>query len=378
MKDLSLERAFNYCLQGLSNYPCRKESGFVVGRAGLVLFLHQLAKTHSVQVDYVECMDKLIDEELSKDDYFFDLGYGLAGFCLALEWTNQMDRLYGQTDEIDGLFMQEYRLALAKNNLDYFKGASRYLFYFLMHKHGKDCLGQLIEQYVSRLEKNENGVDNHSHYFQDESPDKFINMGTPHGMTGILLLLLLAAEQGYTSIVSRPIQRCCKFLLNNRLPQGYRACFPSTVKPNGEMSDSGIAWCYGDLMAAYALLKAGILLAERSYTDFAYQVLTHSLQRTDYVRNDLCLCHGHSSLIVIYKAIYQLTNDNRFLKQSSFWNEKTKVVLNDKLEAARKGDENAILFLQNPSLLAGFPGCFLSLLSHNDANECKWSKFLLL
>ena len=125
--------------------------------------------------------------------------------------------------------------------------------------------------------------------------------------------------------------KVCDFLLENRFTKRERSFFPSVMKRDEEKIDSGIAWCYGDLMASYALLKAGILLKHSYYREVGYQMLLQLNERTDYVKNDLCLCHGHSSLILIYKRIYELTCDKSFRQRHLFWQEKTKMLLEVKI-----------------------------------------------
>ena len=50
----------------------------------------------------------------------------------------------------------------------------------------------------------------------------------------------------------------------------------------------------GDLMALYVLLKAGILLKHSYYREVGYQMLLQLNERTDYIKNNLYLCHRHS------------------------------------------------------------------------------------
>lgn len=122
----------------------------------------------------------------------------------------------------------------------------------------------------------------------------------------------------------------------------------------------------------------GLLLLIRAfyYKKVGYQMLLQLNDRTEYVKNDLCLCHGHSSLILIYKRIYELTCDKSFLQRHLFWQEKTKILLEAKITEYRQGI-NSDLFFENLSLFTGFLGSFLSLFASDIEND-RWAKILLL
>lgn len=355
-------------------YPICKNIGFVSGSSGYLLCLYYLHKTTNNH-RYREQLLQLIEGQLEQIDDKIDLSSGLSALCLVLYWIEQETLISEQLEDIDLLIEREYNLSLNKNDLDYFQGASGYMFYFMMTKRCKR-IDRLIAKYIQQV--NENFEKNGWYtpfYLKDANATMAINMGTPHGVTGILLLLLIVFENGYRVVVSS-IEKICDFLLENRFDKKGKSIFPSIIKRNGEKIDSGIAWCYGDLMASYAILKAGILLKDPYYKEVGYQMLLQLNKRTDYIKNDLCLCHGHSSLILIYKRIYELTCDKSFLQRHLFWQEKTKILFEAKITKYRHGI-NSDLFLENLSLFTGFPGTFLSLFASDLEND-KWTKTLLL
>lgn len=358
------------------SFPCMQKVGFVSGKLGLLLCLYYFSNQEE-QNDFLETINKLIKKEWYDVGSSFDLGYGLSGFCLALQWIDRIYLIEDQKRDIDNIIEQEYKLALTKNNLDYFTGASGYLFYFLVQD-GKINIKPLIQAYVRQVDMNFRINDWYTSFKDSKGQNKMvINMGTPHGITGILLVLLIAVEKGYKSLVFCTIQKICEYLLQNRMNKGSKSLFPSIVEQDGTKRTSGIAWCYGDLMISYAFLKVGILLNEPRYTEFGWNALTQLQQRTDYVKNDLCLCHGHSSLMIIYKAAYTMTNDASFHKQSLFWYNKTISVLSAQIKNHQKDGFIMNDFFRNPSLINGLPGCLLSLLSYGTDEE-KWTKYLLL
>lgn len=374
MKNSTLLENFDLCSQYRKSNPSYKNIGLVSGSSAHILCLHYLHKKTNNN-KYKEQLFELIEEQLKGINSKFNLSSGLSALCLVLYWIEQDYLLSEQIGEIDLLFEKEYYLSLSKNDMDYFHGASGYLFYFMMTKRCKR-LDILIAKYIRQVSENFNKNDWYTpFYLKDANPTMVVNMGTPHGITGILLLLLIAHESGY-QVVAPTIVKVCDFLLENRFAKKKTSFFPSVIKRNGEKIDSGIAWCYGDLMASYAILKAGVLLNHSYYKEVGYQMLLQLNKRTDYLKNDLCLCHGHSSLILIYKSIYELTCDKLFWQRHLFWYEKAKMLLETKLAEYKQG-RNSDLFFENLSLFAGFPGSFLSLLALDVKND-KWSKILLL
>jgi hypothetical protein len=53
--------------------------------------------------------------------------------------------------------------------------------------------------------------------------------------------------------------------------------FPSEVFEDGRCDKSGLAWCFGDLMIAYAMLKYGILSQNDYYTQYSKKTVLISL-----------------------------------------------------------------------------------------------------
>lgn len=374
MKNLSLLENFNLCSRYRKSNPTYKNIGLVSGSSAYILYfyyVHEITNNHK----YKEQLSQLIEGQLEGINSNFNLSSGLSALCLVLYWIGHDHLLSEQMEEIDLLIEKEYNLSLNKNDMDYFHGASGYLFYFMTTKRCKR-LDILVAKYIQQVSENFNKNDWYTPFYQkDAKPAMVVNMGTPHGITGILLILLMAFENGYPVVIPT-IMEVCDFLLENRFAKKEKSFFPSAIKRNGEKTGSGIAWCYGDLMASYAILKTGILLKHSYYKEVGYQMLLQLNERTDYLKNDLCLCHGHSSLILIYKSIYELTCDKLFWQRHLFWHGKTKMLLETKIAEYKQGT-NSDSFLENLSLFAGFPGSFLSLFAPEIENN-KWSKILLL
>ena len=196
MKDSALLESFNLCAQYRKGNPTYKSIGLVSGSSAYLLYfyyLYEITNDHK----YREQLSELIEEQLDGVNSNFSLSSGLSALCLVLYWIKHDHLLSEQMEEIDWLIEKEYNLSLSKNDMDYFQGASGYMFYFMMTKRCKR-IDQLIAQYIQQVNENFEKNDWYTpFYLKDANPVMVVNMGTLHGMTGILLLLLIVFENGY-------------------------------------------------------------------------------------------------------------------------------------------------------------------------------------
>lgn len=375
MRQSLILNIFDLCRECVYNFPVKHNIGFVSGETGLLLCLYSLFKLTNKK-QYEKELYNLLNKQFENIDEELNLGRGSTALYLTLRWIKLDYLIDDQIDDIDLSIEREYNLALNKNNLDYYHGASGYLFYFLM-KNKFARLETLLLRYSQQVEKNLHEGNWYTPFYQKGNTSiMVINMGVPHGITGILLMLLLAIEKGMKATVTPTVIKICDFLLKSRFAESNKSLFPSIIKQSGEKVDSGIAWCYGDLMASYAILKTGLLLNDIYYTELGYQMLLQLNERTDYLKEDLCLCHGYASLIVIYKKIHQLTGEKCFKQRCDFFYQNSIKIFESKMKKYQKEHAHCDFF-ENPSLFAGFPGYFLSLLTW-DIEDNDWEKCLLL
>lgn len=369
MNQTLLLDSFDLCYKRMHEYSAQQNIGLVSGKAGLLACLHYLHSSTNKN-KYKQQAFKLSEAILETTDYHWDLGTGLSALSLICHWF-ELDSLIGdQIEDVDLVIEREFKLSVEKKNMDYYYGASGYIFYFLM-KNKYDQLNVLLPCFIQQIEKNFSSNNWYTPFYQKDNTSIMVtNIGTPHGITGILLILLIAIEKGYSVLITPIAKKVCDFLLSTSFSKAetHKSFFPSVIKQNGEKLDSGIAWCYGDLMSAYAIYKAGLLLSNAHYKEIGYQTLLQLNSRTDYLKDDLCLCHGYASLIIIYKKIYHLTNDESFLQRCSFWHKSAYTLFETKIKTYK--EKRAYCnFFENPSLFVGFPGCFLSLFTWDTENN---------
>lgn len=325
--------------------------GIVKGYLGTLLCcvnLYLETKERKYQKEIYKQIDYLLDLPIK----YFSLGYGLAGLAWVISLIKKFNFFDNAEEWLHGyntILKKYYYLMLNSKDLDYFRGASGLLFYFL----GRKSLPQtMISLFIDCLYERKQGIAP-SYYIERNRSN--INLGTPHGITGIVLILLLIKEKGnkYVDILLHE-------LLNELLSFRRENCayyFPGTVSEEGE-SESGLAWCYGDLMATYAILKAGLLLNNRKYTDLAQSIIKKLIIRED-CSDKLVLCHGYTSTSMILGKMYVLTNNKALYTASIKWQKLSIEAFQLRLKNYQTNREHAEYF-QNQSLFYGFPGILLS------------------
>ncbi len=368
-------QAVDFCLKQIIAKEITSNNGLVVGRTGLLLFLYYLFYLDK-KINYREEMYDTIDNIMLQDIDDYSLGYGIASLAWVLEITDQQELLGEQADEIDVILERECRLMIEKNNLDYYSGALGILFYFSQKKvpyHNWDLLVEILIQKVdSNLEKGDWYT---SMSELDGGMAQEINLGTPHGITGVLLFLLSIRDKIKFSI-DLVIVKLCDSLLSFCSGSFGGGKIPCKILKDGKKYSRGIAWCYGDLMGGYALLKSGILLSNGHYVTFAEDMLNHIVNKSNLREEELCLCHGCPSLSHVYQNLFYLTRKPIYQFASNYWKEKTINVFNShwiEYQDQQKHKE----FFENPSLFMGVSGLFLSLISWEIGEE-KWIKCLLI
>jgi len=205
-------------------------------------------------------------------------------------------------------------------------------------------------------------------------------LGVPHGITGIILILLSIKEKNIVNLnFDSLIHYFVTKLFENENINNSEYYFAPTIRSDSNnYSRSVLAWCYGDLTSGYAIFKTGLLLNEEKYINIGLKILKDTTRRNDNHDEKLSLCHGYPSILCVYDELYRKTDDLVFYEAAKKW----KVLIYDELidAFARKNYKNKDIysFCKNTSLFQGFPGLMLSILTNKDDKINEWKKCLLL
>lgn len=356
---------------------CDKESyqeyvGLVNGKAGLFLCLDKFSHIHK-SIVLAKWRDQLLNTLLTTVTNHFSLANGIAGLCMALQFSSYKEVLSGQFGQQHHVLYEKCDLHIERKEYDYFNGASGVLFYLILYSNEE--IENLLKKYCETLCKDILDYSFRSYIYGKEKTVIGTNMGTAHGITGYLLVLLIAWEQGYKDIVSSTVVRLVEFLLNHRLKETGFPQFPCFIDIDNNKYKSDIAWCYGDMMSWYAIWKYGCLDNNGSMIEMAYCHLLEITKRPDIRNNCIILCHGLPSIYLVYRHLYKKTQDKQFLTYSNIIRQQIRYLLTG-YSTLVPTDEKLRKEMGSPSFYMGLSGCLMALYANQ--TEDIWTKMLLL
>jgi lantibiotic modifying enzyme len=222
------------------------------------------------------------------------------------------------------------------------------------------------------------------------APQGYFNLGVAHGVPGIVAFLGHAWRQDVGGErAKRLLEGAIPWVLSQQLTEGGGARFPSWVAIGTPPRASRMAWCYGGLGVAAAVMVAARSLGR---SDWEHQAIDLALLETTWPPEsagvkDACLCHGAAGNAHLFRNFYRVTGDARFHDAARRWYART-------LEMRTPGEGvGGYSFWQsiewgNPdgpsglvddcSFLAGSAGVALALLSAVKRAESPWDRLLLV
>lgn len=349
-----------------------KYAGLVNGKAGLFLCIDKLSHVNKSN-RLSEWRNKLLNTLLTTVTSQFSLANGIAGLCMTFQFSSYKEILSDQLAQLHHVLREKCNLLIERKEYDYFNGASGILFYLILYSN--DRIECLLKKYCGTLS---NDIQNHafrSRIYDEKKTIIGTNIGTAHGLTGYLLVLLAAWEQGYKDIVSSTVGKLAEFLLAHRLKETGFPQFPSFIDIDNNKYQSDIAWCYGDLMSWYAIWKYANLDNNVPMLEMSYGHLIEITKRPDIRNNCIILCHGLPSIYLVYRHLYKKTQDKKFLMYARIIRQQI-IDLLASYPSRVQNDEQLKKEMGSPSLFIGLPGCLMSL--YIDEFDDEWTKVLLL
>jgi lantibiotic biosynthesis protein len=216
----------------------------------------------------------------------------------------------------------------------------------------------------------------------DIAPNGYFNLGLAHGIPGVICFLADAMDCGIaTKQATRLLDGALNWLLVQRNPAGSNSLFPSFVIPNSLPTASRLAWCYGDVGIAIALLRAARLAQRRDWESQAIAIGLSASRRTDVISAgvvDAPLCHGSSGLAHIFNRLWQATAYRPFETATRYW-------INDTVRRYRSfGDVRGLMSIHlgqselGAGILTGYCGVGLALASSISKIAPDWDGLMLL
>jgi hypothetical protein len=214
-------------------------------------------------------------------------------------------------------------------------------------------------------------------------PRGYYNLGMAHGVPGVIALLGAAGSAGLLDGQSRPLlEGAVGWLLAQELPAGAVSRFPSFTGPGIAPEPARLAWCYGDLGVAAALLMAARGAGSAEWERQAVRVALAAAERPPETSGvvDAGLCHGAAGAGHLFNRLSQATGEERLAEAARAWYRRT-------LALRRPGEGAGGFFAwkpgpgkgweADPALLTGAAGVALALLAAVSSVDPEWDRLLL-
>ncbi len=367
------------------------------GLGGAVIFYYNYAKrpgkeAYSEKANHFtnEIIDRLNAEGAISLIRPHAYSTGLAGIGFTF-WNLYQNKFIELDFEESWSFLDDYLLASALK--DYKEGVSDFLhgpigiLYYFIKQYPQRPVGPYIDQMLELLlhycVQDEKGLRIRNMILEDVKNEEY-DLGLAHGLAGILLVLNECIRVNYQPAKIRPIMEAIiRYILMTERPQdqtNQNSLFPTSVDEthpsdhpvNFYNYKSRLAWCYGDLSIAWALLKAGQGLGNEQLIADGIRIARATVNRRQYAYHqvgDVFFCHGSAGVSHFYKRFYQETGIQEFKEAYQYWMDQTveDILNNSPLWAEGK---------RSVSVLEGLIGLGLALLPEEE--NAGWNEIFLL
>jgi lantibiotic modifying enzyme len=206
-------------------------------------------------------------------------------------------------------------------------------------------------------------------------------LGMAQGIPGVIALLGATCRAGVATAEARPLLGAIvSWLLARELPPDSQSRFSHYHCPGRTPRRSRVAWCFGDLGIAAALLVAARGAGEPSWDAAARRIALAAAARpvAGSGVSDAGLCHGASGVGHVFNRLYQATGESDLARAARMW-------FADALSRRRPG-RGICGFLatsgderwDEPGFLIGAAGIGLALLAAASGVDPAWDQVLLL
>jgi hypothetical protein len=297
--------------------------------------------------------------------------------------------------DIDAVVLQALRQPRWPREYDLISGLVGYGVYFL-ERLPSDAASEGLKLIVRHLASSAEHTSGGTAWFtrkeflpewqRELCPDGYYNLGTAHGIPGILQLLSETLAVGIeVGSCMALLDGAFQWLMSHQAPPEKLFRFYSWFGP-GKSSDSRLAWCYGDPGLLAVLLQVARRTGRRDWDQFAHGLLDQCLawpaDRSGIA--DAPLCHGATGVAQLFNRIYQSEGDRRCLDASVGWFERALAMrqpgagVGGFLQLTRPDPDGPVIWEPSAAFLDGAIGVALALLAALTPVEPQWDRLLLL
>lgn len=216
------------------------------------------------------------------------------------------------------------------------------------------------------------------------APDGYWNLGLAHGVPGVIALLARFVGAGIDVARSRALlDGAIRFLMAAAPPStNLHGRYPTWL-PSDKPASPRLAWCYGDLGVATALLGASIHANEPTWRTQALALARACAARTleQAAIHDAGICHGAAGVAHLFHRMARATGDATLMQAARAWIDEVLRMRSDTgLGGYARVYEQAgeLQFDDDATLLTGAVGTALVLHAAISGLEPAWDRLLLV
>lgn len=352
------------------------------------LYLHDRNDEH---IEKLEQTLNLLLDNISKGISSFSLCSGLAGNALVLHNIKKLGIFEMDIDELlddcDRYLVKGFYHLIDKGNIDFLHGSLGIAMY--LQQRYKFTASKLIpyQDIVERVTAEANQLLLRVKNFSAEKDEVlYVNCGFAHGLLSIITFLSKHIEYGAANTAST-IKQLAGLQMRFYSPYvASNSLFPSIVKLSNtvvaeDQYSIPLGWCYGDLIAALALYKAGAATGDQQLVHTAHEIGLKAIARTTEEETkiiDACFCHGSSGMAFLSKKMYALTGDENFKHSYLYWIKRTMTFCNFEGGVSGYKKFSGEAFENNTGILDGAAGPALVLLAYLDPQCNSWEELFML
>lgn len=285
------------------------------------------------------------------------------------------------------------------NNFDTLHGSINKLQYLInsasfSQKVKDEYINKFVDSLFNTRVENENGI-----YWYDsfENEKGLVNLGLAHGLGSLLVFLTMLKNEHYQNPnINVLINGIFKSLMSFKNETSSDSFFPDYYSELDQTKsvNSRLAWCYGDLGIAYALLYSSESMQNNSMKSEALSVIHKICRRVitnskidhfeEYSFLDTGFCHGISGIVYILSIMNDNLQEPLLNQRINYWKNELLINLDKQLNISDdiyypwyRQDSSRSYMLDECSMLTGLTGTGLVLLSIY-FKEYDWSNFFLL
>lgn len=383
--------------------PGAESAGLAAGHAGIALTLAYVSKCGiPVGSSLASKHLSVAIECLTTTPLDAGLFSGLAGIGWTIHQLNLLlPDVVARSAEaaaaaIDSILADAARALDARGEYDLVSGSaglSLYAIQRLPSKAALSCLRLIIDGLWRRAERTREGFTWRTPTAWRDArrgangPEPHYNLGLAHGVPSLIGVLGDYCALGIGGRKSRALLTgAVDWLFAQRSRARSDAAFSYYATESGApFGAARVAWCYGDLGIAIALLNASRAVGHTDWEHEAIEVGKCAARRTaqDSGVVDAGLCHGSAGNAHIFNRLYQATGDNEFRVAALQWADRTLAYYRRGIGVAgfetmhRVAADRPLAPIADASFLIGTAGILLALLAATTDQEPTWDRVLL-